>query len=210
MNLIKKQLIFISCICLIAFGCSKEDKPVAIYPGSYFPCYPNSWWEYQIINIDKEFEINDTTPDTWTTSSTYKAHSYGCSSSMSKIVFVPFLNGKPIYGYRKLQNSYAPYLNCDELWPILSETVGYKYRRSWTSSRYGDENEYLEVTQKTFDGTDSLIVVEGVWGTRGPNNHNRSYQVYKKGIGLTDHYIIKKSSRDTVYKRVLVDYSIGR
>jgi hypothetical protein len=178
--------------------------PQTIYPGSYYPCYPNSWWEYQ---------VNDTTMETSSVSSTYLPHSYQYSTLdgefMTDTVLVPFLDGNPIYGYQKIQKS--PYIYGDgfEKHLLLSETVGFRYRRWHTDTRYGDFNEHLEVTQKTFDGTDSLIVLEGHW-VYGPYVNWKTYEVYKKNIGLTHHYRIDTQTNDTLQKRVLINYFIDK
>ncbi|MFL2579771.1 MAG: hypothetical protein ACJ0QQ_06875 [Parvicellaceae bacterium] len=66
----------------------------------------------------------------------------------------------------------------------------------------------MEVTSKYFDGTDSLIVLEGHW-VWGPKMNHRSYQVYKKYIGLTNHYEIDNSTGDTIYKKILINYFVA-
>ena len=206
-----KKIIILS--IFIAFSSCKKEKsnnsssyapPSIIYPGSYFPCYPNSWWEYQIIDYN-----NNTTLQLSSVGSNYEPHSFITNESgdFSDTALVPFLNGNPIYGYQKLDYVAPPFGSYYTLWPILNENVGHTFKRSWTDGRFGDFNEYLEVTSKYFDGTDSLIILEGHW-VWGPKMNHRSYQVYKKDIGLTNHYEIDNSTGDTIYKKILINYFV--
>ena len=199
--------IFILSIFIGFLSCKKEEcineSSSIIYPESYYPCYPNSWWEYQIIYI------NDTIQQLWSVGSNYEPHSYETTNgNFSETALVPFLNGYPIYGYEGIKVGSQGSLSAYEKYTILSENVGAQFTRNGgNASNWGDFSEYLEVTEKIFDGTDSLIILEGNW-VWGPKANHRSYQVYKKYIGLTNHYEIDNSNGDTIYKRILTNYFV--
>ena len=201
-----KKIIILS-ILICFFSCKKkciDIPPEIVYPGSYYPCYPKSWWEYEIIDYD-----NDTSQQLSSVSNNYEKHAYVFNQDwdISDTALVPFLDENPIYGYYKLNYKDAPFGNYYILKTIVSENVGAQFTRNWTDTRFGDFNEYLEITSKTFDGTDSLIILEGHW-VWGPKVNHRSYQVYKKNIGLTNHYEIDISNSDTIYKKILTNYFI--
>jgi hypothetical protein len=173
---------------------------------NYYPVYPGSWWLY---------EVNDTTTEQFQVSETYQPNSYENTASeswesptFSDTVFVPFLNGKPIYGYNKIEWVRPPFGDYYVQWPILSEQVGFEFEREWTDKRYGDFSEKLKVTSKYFNGTDSIITVEGHW-VYGPNVSKKSYQTFGKNIGLMTEYIVDTLTVDTVYKKVLLNYFVN-
>lgn len=173
-----------------------------IFPGSYYPIYPGSQWTYL---------KNDSVIFHKYASSTYLPHSYLTDNfnNYSDTVYVPFLDGNPIYGYQFIEHSPSIYGDYYVKWPIISETVGYTYERGWTDHRFGDLDEHLRVIEKTTDiNGDSIIVVGGYWTyfSMGPDS---SVQIYKKNVGLTYYVIFNKLTLDTVYKQVLIDYNIN-
>jgi hypothetical protein len=182
------------------------SEPMTIVPFNYYPVYPGSWWLY---------EVNDTTTEQVEVSSTYLPHRYvnapGNGSGMdsySDTTYVPFLNGKPIYGYNKIAWVAPPFGNYYVQWPILSEEVGFEFERDWTDKRFGDFSEKVKVTSKYFNGTDSIITLEGHW-VYGPNVSKKSYQTFGKNIGLTTEYIVDTLTMDTVYKKTLLNYFVN-
>ena len=184
-----------------------ETDPMTVVPMSYYPVYPGSWWTYQ---------VNDTTTEQVEVSATYLPHSYINSpesisenQTYSDTVYVPFVNGNPIYGYNKIAWVAPPFGNYYVQWPILSEEVGFEFERDWTDKRFGDFSEKVKVTSKYFNGTDSIITLEGHW-VYGPNVSHKSYQTYVKNIGLTFSVIVDTVSTDTLYKKVLSDYFINQ
>jgi hypothetical protein len=204
-------VVLVSCML---FSCTWESmqgevttEPTTYVPLSYYPVYPGSWWLY---------EVNDTTTEQVEVSSTYLPHRYvnapGNGSGMdsySDTTYVPFLNGKPIYGYNKIAWVAPPFGDYYVQWPILSEEVGFEFERDWTDKRFGDFSEKVKVTSKYFNGTDSIITLEGHW-VYGPNVSHKSYQTYAKNIGLTFSVIVDTVSTDTLYKKVLSDYFINQ
>lgn len=208
-----KLIIYIAIILLFLSSC-KKDKTLqqnqnststpmydTIYPGSYYPVYPGSSWTYL---------VNDTGTTILSTSTTYQIHSYKNSQSgtYSDSCYVPFFNSKPIYGYDKIDWVAPPFGDYYTIWPILSETVGFNFQRDWEDTRFGDFSEKVKVTQKYFDGTDSVLVLEGHW-VYGPNINNKSYQEYKKGIGLAFECIVDTTINDTLSKKVLTSYFVN-
>nr|NQU94285.1 hypothetical protein [Bacteroidota bacterium] len=197
-------------ICIEFSGCKKENSDIhdtadydTVYPGGYYPSFPNTWWKY-IVN-DSEISIIEV-------SESYVLHSYKNAqydtSSYSEPKYVPFVNSQPIYGYMKLQQIIPPYGKHQTLWPILSEEIGFKFDRYWSDKRYGDFAEHVEVVNKIFNGSDSLLKLEGHW-VYGPLVNNKSYQVFTKGIGLTSGIIVDTVNNDTITKKILIDYFIG-
>lgn len=181
-------------------------EPLTIVPSSYYPVFPGSWWIY---------EVNDTTIEEATVSATYLPHSYTNSpqnlagvQSHSDTAFVPFLNGNPIYGYSKIDWVSAPFGNYYVQWPILSEQVGFEFERDWTDKRFGDFSEKVKVTNKFFNGTDSIITLEGHW-VFGPNASRKSYQTYIKNVGLSFEIIVDTITSDTIYKKILTNYFVN-
>lgn len=183
-----------------------ETDPMTVVPMSYYPVYPGSWWTYQ---------VNDTTTEQAEVSATYLPHSYINSpesisenQTYSDTVYVPFVNGNPTYGYNKIAWVAPPFGNYYVQWPILSEEVGFEFERDWTDKRFGDFSEKIKVTNKYFNGTDSIITLEGHW-VYGPNVSKKSYQTFGKNIGLTTEYIVDTLTMDTVYKKTLLNYFVN-
>lgn len=211
-----KTFILILSVILLAAACKKDDiidppivNPVVVHdtikPKAYLPVYPGSWWKYQ---------INDTTFITLSTSSTYILHSYQAFSASydppvyTDSVYVPFNNSEPIYGYDKIEYIDFPFGNYNKKWPVISELIGFEFDREWTDPRYGDFNEKVQVSEKVFDGQDSILVLTGHW-IYGLNVSHKSFQEYKKGIGLSKHIIVDTLNNDTLFKKILIDYYIN-
>lgn len=195
-------------------SCERSSDPIydIIEPLDYFPVYPGSWWKYT---------INDTLISIDSVSKEYQLHSYqtspeGYSDANGKLVrefsdpvYVPFFNSRPIYGYEKIEWVRPPFGDYYMKWPILTETAGFNFERNWEDKRYGDFTEKVEVRQKIFNGSDSVLILEGHW-IYGPNVKNKSYQEYFKGIGLYNEYVIDTTTNDTVYKKLLTDWFINK
>jgi hypothetical protein len=210
----KKSWITIALSCILVFACDKnqditiieEPKYDTIFPGSYFPVYPNSWWTYQ---------LNGAEMITSSVGEAYQLHFYRMSHDYpneqllySDTVYVPFLDSKPIYGYEQIEWVMPPFGNFYVKWPILSETVGVTFQRNWEDTRYGDFSEKVEVKQKIFNGTDSVLILEGHW-VYGPNVKNKKIQEFVKGIGLVKEFIVDTTTLDTLYKKELKEYFVN-
>src|SRR3954469_8033225 len=219
----KKQILIVgSILALFLTDCKKEKTqpedtneiptptvPDTINPRSYYPIYPGSYWKYV---------VNDTDTVTSNASLTYLKNSYiefkryetGSTKAItgpSDTVYVPFLDGQPVYGYGKVEHENEYYINGDffTIWPILSEKVGDEFNRGSTNSKYGDFNEHVEVLKKTINSAgDSIIVLKGHW-VWGPNTNNISTQIFIKNIGLASFVIVDTVKPDTLYKKRLID-----
>ena len=204
-------------IFIVLVSCEKDGSSPkeivydTIKPGNYLPVYPGTWWRY-LVN-DKMIVIDSVSME-------YRLHSYRNSPdynydedgdliiTYSDSVYVPFLNSQPIYGYFKIEWIMPPFGNYYTKWPILSETVGFKFERNWEDKRFGDFSEKVEVKNIIFNGIDSVLILEGHWAY-GPNVANKSYQEFAKGIGLTKELIIDTVNLDTLSKKRLIDYFVN-
>ncbi len=210
----KINLFFIYFSVFLVISCKKtlttntsQKNIETIFPNNYYPVYPKSWWKYK---------INDSLIITSSVSDTFKLNSYRISyhqtdvtPEYSNLVYVPFLDNNPIYGYNKIEYLTPSFGDYFMKWPILSETVGFKFERNWEDKRYGDFSEYVEVKSKKFNGKDSILLLEGHW-VYGPNISHKSFQEYTKGKGLTKEFIVDTLKSDTLYKKILIDYFINK
>lgn len=210
----------LACTALIAtvMACEPAEKPVpeilpppptavpdTAFPGSYYPVYPGSFWEY---TINGQPGLRDTT------SATYLPHSYVSHYNQgqavySDTVYVPFLNGRPIYGYSKIEQPPPIFsMTGEKFWPILSETVGFSFTEGWIDTRFGDHNEYLKVVSKDVQGSDSVITIRGhrVYGL----TQNVSTRKYVKGVGLSLWIIVDTTANDTFFRQELINYFINQ
>jgi hypothetical protein len=195
-------------LLFISAGCQKESEPPIIEPGPYYPVYPDSWWKYL---------INDSIVQRDTTSDDYIVHSYliyDDPNKYSDAARVPFLNGQPIYRYNFVESIGYPadYYGLHELWPILSETVGYSFWISWFDGRYAQLNEEVTVKSKTFDGTDSVLLLVSGWTNLYVDYYvypEKRYRTFVKGVGLTSDILVDTVTSDTLSKKILIDYYVN-
>jgi hypothetical protein len=186
-----------------------DDYPV-IEPGSYFPVYPGSWWKYA---------VNDTLMITDSTADEYVIHNYVTyydndgSPFYSDKCYVPYYYSAqhsplgitgPIYGYSKIVSTLWPQGNT--LWPILNEQVGYHFT-AVPVDNHTTVVETITVTEKYFNGKDSVLVLVG-----RPNLDVSDIHVseFYKDIGLARDFRIDTISGDTSNKIVLVEYHISK
>jgi hypothetical protein len=207
----KKYFAISVLLCLfVIVACQKEkapDPPI-IEPGSYFPVYPDSWWKYLVNDAVVQFD---------TTSDDYIVHSFkidGDPDRYSAPARVPFLNGEPIYGYSYVESVYFPttiYDGIQELWPILSETVGFTFNRGWNDARLGHPEEIVCVKSKTFNGQDSILTLESYWyGWSIPGAiSNKRYRQFYKNIGLVSEILVDTATSDTLSRKILIDYYVN-
>jgi hypothetical protein len=196
-----KKILLLTPLLLLLWQCHKEKPYKLVKPRSYYPVYPGSSWKY--LKNGKDTVL-------WKTSDNYVLHHYKTRNGQeSETVAVPFLNGQPIYGYERVQHIDPPFGDYDELWPILSEQVGFHCERSWMDTRYGDFRERVTVTEAgTGPGNESYLIQRGYW-VWGPNSTRRSTQKYVKDTGLVSYYIVDTVSTDTVYRLELLEHHIG-
>ena len=189
---------------------SNEPSYDTIKPMDYYPVYPKSWWKY--VTDDSTIIVDST-------SNSYRLHCYKINPDWaydpdkpdieySDSFYVSFFNSGPVYGYDKIEHIQAPFGDYYTRWPILREIVGFQFHRSWQDMRYDDYREKVVVTNKFYNGNDSVLILEGTW-VYGPNSNNKSYQEYVKGVGLVRELLIDKTSNDTIYTKHLTDYFIS-
>ena len=189
-------------ILLIIFSCIKREEPEIIYPKSYFPAYPGSYWVYnngQTVKVDQNYHL----------------HSYEnniSSNNKTEEVYVPRINGQYVYEYSITQNS-----TLIPLKKLLSETAD----ESWIVDYWNGKN----VSRKIVSINDSIAIVDTIFGIDttfksvisvieyseefGEENWF-SKEYYVKYIGLirkeTNNY---QDTLDPVIEFYIVDYSIN-
>jgi hypothetical protein len=156
----KSFFIIVLWIVILLLSCKKDQENYEIiYPGSYFPVYPNSWWVYK--DRDDQFI-------THSVDNTFKLNYYQTGETMdhtkgyySDPCYVPFYDGQPIYQYDRISYGGAyPFVECYTRWPILSEQIGFTFQKKWVDHRYTDAFEMVRVKGKYFNGKDSILVQE--------------------------------------------------
>lgn len=233
-----KYLLFFFTVLIALSSCTKEeDDPIqassnntpsntqaidTITPGSYFPAYPGSNWQYVVYKNyvnNYEYTVNtDTSYQTDRTSPNYKPHSYetllGTDSTGTRYIYgytdtvmVPFYEGEAIYRYHKID--LAPQGTHDTKYPFLSEKLGEKFQPKYSDPRWPYNGPYMEVIDKTIDANnDSIIVVKGDY-LGNYRNYTLDFYTYKKDVGLVSHIITSENHSDTLYRKILVNYSIN-
>src|SRR4051812_25136770 len=80
--------------------------PDTVWPGSYYPVYPGSWWKYR---QDGNTIVDYTTSPQFVKSSylVMDARNYPYGPNGGKVIYsdtayVPLLNGDPVYGYSRI------------------------------------------------------------------------------------------------------------
>jgi hypothetical protein len=141
-------------ICLIAFfslallSCKKETSYSTMYPLSYLPVYPGSYWKY--INKNGDTVVQ-------TTDAEYKLDSYVYSvyqqtDIMTVPVYVPVWNGHPVYGYST--PVYNAYYRRTSLVAYLSEVQG----QSWGV----DNDPHFGSVSRQVVNTDTSLTLNAV------------------------------------------------
>jgi hypothetical protein len=208
------------------------DPPVPkvlqiVEPLPYYPVYPGSWWKYK--RFTKRYEVDtanlqlvlagiDTIYYTVSVSPEYMPHSYKTfpafdgttyTTRYSDTVLVPFVNGKPIYQYCRVDRASqlsTPYF--EELYPFLSEQVGVTLISSYGDPKFIYLGPYMQIMEKTIDNQkDSIIRVRGTY--YGSFMMGREELLtYKKDVGMVSCYIYYPNRNDTISGDILLDYEI--
>jgi len=205
--------IFLLMAFLFILSCN-SDKPdeedySVIEPGSYFPVYPGSWWKYA---------VNDTLIITDSTAHDYVLHNYiiyydDNTPVYSDKYYVPYYYSSyqsplgitgPIYRYDKVVVTLWPPGNTT--WPILKEHTGSHFT-AIPEDNHTTVVETITVTEKYFNGQDSVLVLVGRPNLDVSDIHVREFY---KDIGLARDFRIDTISGDTSNKIILVDYHISR
>jgi hypothetical protein len=193
----KKLYLLMIILCI---SCKKEEPdplPIIVYPLSYLPVYPGSYWKYLDQNGDTTLQ---------TTSDDYVLNSYAYGYANDEVTdpaYVPYWNGIPVYGYSSpLKIDPYPYYK-QVLY--LSETYGQVYKYD---TRFGTISRYTVNTDTTmvlFSTTYSHVIIVNDYyqnpSMSQPYLEVRSF--YAKDIGL----IVQETTSDTIE---IVSYYINR
>lgn len=175
-----------------------------VYPLSYFPVYPGSYWEY---TIDTGGII------TIKTDSTYKKDAYtvGVAAYQSDTAFVPFYDGVPIWGY-EAHTGPISHAGSYPLTQILSDTLtvgDHWIIASWQGNQISRKitamNSSVTVSGNTYSPT---IVVEEYYSQGPPTYIWKAKRYYALNIGLVKEEI-NEPNTSTVYTKELTNYFIN-
>ncbi len=173
-----------------------------LFPLSYFPAYPASFWRY--IN-----SANDTV--ICKTDSSYKLDSYVYWGNPSDTFYVPYYNNVPIWGYQS--HSGSQYNHFGPMWTLLSEgAVGTNWQLYFDN---GNGSARMVVAK------DSSVYVNGVYyyptivikqypypPLMGGPNHWNGMTYYTKDIGMVKQDTWNPSD-STITTLMLYDYHIN-
>jgi hypothetical protein len=203
----KSLISFLLCFFFLVISCHKEDKDIypVIYPGTYFPVYPNSWWKY--MDQDSNITSHSVHP-------AFQLNNYITGMidfdkpTYSDPFYVPFYDGTPIYYYDKIgPGGGYPFDGSFKRWPILSEQIGFTFQKEWVDPRLSQPVEMVVVKGKYFNGIDSILVQESHW-TMNVNDAITT-QEWAKNIGLILQFCRDTITGDTLSKTWLVDYYVS-
>lgn len=169
-----------------------------IFPNSYFPAYPGSYWRY--LNANNDTVLIET-------SSEYELDRYTFYLNIySDYYYVPFYNGIPIYEYKE---HLAPtsFGHQDPLVRIVSDTL--MVGNSWVSGPWGDHPQ----RRRVIVAMDTVVTINGI--DYGPTIVVAEYvpdftfwkKYYTKDIG-----IVKEEwfGYDTLHSKHILDYYINQ
>lgn len=196
-----KVFILLFILLQLFSSCKKEKRYEIIYPLSYFPVYPGSWWKYVdsnndtiIIRTDHSYQ-EDYDVDFTNTSETY---------------LVPVYDGTPIWGYEAhVGSGGSTYYR--HFQKIISETdpIG----TTWAIASRDNTRWIRKISAK--DTTIIIndvsyyptIVVDQFWGEYYNENILTHRRYYTKDIGLIreDNH---ETSDSTVNTMQIIDYYI--
>ena len=195
------------------FACKKDlispyttkNAHDTIFPLSYFPVYPASYWKYvdsnndtSIINVDPFYKKD--------------CYTYGSIAFMSDTFFVPVYNNIPIWGY-EAHTGPISHSGSYPLTRIVSDSLS--VGSYWDIYLWGGTGISRKIIAK--DTTISIsgisyyptIVVEEYYSDGPPYYVWIAKRYYTKNIGLIreDNY---NASDSTVNTKVLIDYFINK
>lgn len=200
----RKQIYFL--LLIFSFSCKKESpiepQVITIEPGAYYPVYPGSFWKYYSYSSNIFFYSR--------TDSIYHLHSYksqkvNCFQTDS--VYVPYLNGNPIYGYNQPKHINSLYSSspseCLSLVPFLKEEVGTIYSLTTDNHGGGYKYEVIDlIDTMTIRGvlySDIILVQYRQYHWNGSTLH-LTHTHYAKNVGM-----IRSAVLSTTYNPVMLD-----
>jgi hypothetical protein len=192
-----KYLSLLVYFCVLFFGCKKEKVIETIYPLSYFPVYPGSYWKYAVNDTDTV--VSSTSPD-------WSEVSYREKTGTSELVYAPLLDGQPIFQYNTL--CHVTY-NADYYYQytFFSDNVGVELAQCFDGDPHYKDPIKITVVQKIVNADQDTVVLIKEKNRYIPYLTFREY-IFDKG--LSSEIIIDTLSGDTTYRKILIDYHINR
>ncbi|MFM9026644.1 MAG: hypothetical protein ACKOQ6_01440 [Bacteroidota bacterium] len=196
-------------------GCERNDSPATnpppatghdtIYPNSYFPCWPGSWWLYTDSNGDTSIARTD---------SVWRLDSYviGGAAFQSDTFFVPIYEGVPVWGYEahtgpiSNSGSYPLSLIVSDSLPVGSSWLIHYWSGTGVSRRIICIDTTLQSGPTVFYPT---IGVEEYYSTGPQGEPTIAKRYFTSGIGLVREDIFNLIDT-TVNIRWLQGYFINR
>src|SRR6185295_7735575 len=89
----KNRLSYLLAILFLIVSCKKEKSISTIYPLSFYPVYPGSFWKYL---------ENDTDTVVSSTASDYIETGFRMNNGKTAYTYVPYLDNEPIFQYQKM------------------------------------------------------------------------------------------------------------
>ena len=194
-------LVFMLVAVLLLTSCKKNDSYNYVYPKTYLPAYPGSYWDYsngERSSVDPEYQL-------------YSYETSVSSNVKSGTVYVPRLDGQYLYEYSITQNS--------TVYPVkklLEETVS---SDPWVVNVLNNEKIDRETTQILdslvihYPGKDSVfrnvvVVVEYIDSLTAQRWNVKEY--YAKNVGLIRRDINNPwDNQDSVVEKEIRGYFIN-
>jgi hypothetical protein len=174
-----------------------------VFPLSYFPVFPASYWKY-----------SDSNGDTMTirTDSLYQLDYYTVMGAPSDTFFVPVYNNQKVWGY-EVHSGPTSFSGSYPFKKILSETlaVGSSWNiYHWSGTSIDRMIMAKDTTINIFGNTYyPTIVVKEYYGAGGPPNYPWiAKRYYTKNIGLVKEEIYNNQN-STVNTKQLITYFIN-
>jgi hypothetical protein len=202
-----KLLLLLFLFLSVLQACKKADQktPITILPLPYLPVYPGSSWVYITAAGDSVYS---------STSPTYLLHSYQCSAGYTDPVYVPWWDGKPIYGYSTPIDAYYGSSDIQAQQTLLSDQPGYRFDGLYSDPHYYHPVYYVVTATGKTDTINGTVYPNVVINSQYVTGYNPSLleverKHYARNVGL-----IRIDDLDTSYTwhitRTLVRYHINR
>ncbi|MFM7217709.1 MAG: hypothetical protein ACKO1U_06800 [Bacteroidota bacterium] len=215
MNYNKGIILIVTAGILLLSSCSKDEHtpslPPAVagydtlYPLSYFPCWPGSWWLYVDSNGDSTITRSDTA---WHLDSYVE----GGAAYYSDTFYVPFYEGTPIWEYEahtgpiSNSGSYPLTRILSDSLPVGSSWLVHFWAGTGVSRRIIAIDTTLQWGTSVFYPT---IGVEEYYSTGPQGEPTIAKRYYTAGIGLVREDLYNWVDT-TVNTRWLNDFFINR
>ncbi len=199
-----------------------------VVPLSYFPVYPGSYWDYEIQELNYEYdpfpefylESIDTSYATSSTNMAYVEHSYHYdfdyvgvgqwNEIYTDTVLVPIYDGIPIYGYSHVEEvGIVASPSYFKLYPFLKETVGDTFVANWTDPSFTNVGPFYTVLSKTANSQNDSILTLKKFYIEAWHIDDVEFLNYQKDVGLISHYIYSPHYGDTIYRKELTTYFVN-